>query len=92
MAEDNNEQILFIIERARGEEVRFVTSIYKGRLYFSARVWYDPMDGSGKKLPTKSGINLPADVFPEFERGVLELRKALATTNARESAAIDVGG
>jgi hypothetical protein len=72
-------------KKGNGEVIRASLSTFKGNEMFSLRIWFK--DGeSGEMRPGKNGINLPRSEFPELERAVLELRKALAETNIREPA------
>lgn len=67
--------------KGNGEVIRAQLSTFKGQEYFSVRVWFQ--DETSKELrPGKNGVNLPRSEFAEFERAVVELRKALTVTNA----------
>lgn len=46
------------------QQVRAAISHFKGREYFSLRAWYK--DGEERK-PSKNGINLPVDEWPQFK-------------------------
>jgi hypothetical protein len=61
----------FIIEyeRARGERLRADIRDYKGREYFSFRVWWQ--DPAGEMKPGKNGLNLPMDEQDDFLRCVV---------------------
>lgn len=78
----DQERIILDIPRTKGngEVIRCGLSVFKGQEYFSVRVWFHD-ETSGELRPGKNGLNLPRGEFPEFERCVVELRKALVLTS-----------
>lgn len=55
-------RVVATIAKSRGEEVRIGFSPFRGRTYFSARVWYRDSDGTMR--PTPRGVNVDIDLLP----------------------------
>lgn len=52
------------------QQVRAITSDFKGQKYFSLRAWYFAED---EYRPARNGINLPVDEYHEFRRLIAAL-------------------
>ncbi len=57
------------------EEIRVSISHYRGKQYIDLRVYYKTDDGEFH--PSKKGVTLSPDLFPELEEAVNRLREAL---------------
>jgi hypothetical protein len=69
----------FELERAGA--VRASVSTYRKRLRLDLRLWVEPRDTPGSPLiPTKAGINVPAEYADEL----VEAAQALATAARQE--------
>lgn len=58
-------------ERPNGESCCAQVQPFRGRDYFSFRVWYENST-TGEKKPGKNGINLPMEEADDFLRLVVE--------------------
>ena len=72
------EQIIDKFRKNAVEEVRATLSEYRGHQFFSLRVWTE-VEG-GKWVPTKKGLTLKTDLFPEFSKAVEKIKAALVET------------
>lgn len=70
-------QILYQFARNQDETVYFSLREYKDRTYLDLRVFYRPKD-TEEMRPTKKGITLSLDLFPELKRGVAACEKKLS--------------
>jgi hypothetical protein len=57
------------------EEVRSSVTFFKGKQYVDIRIYYKGDDG--EYHPSKKGLTLSVDLFPELEIGVQKLKEAL---------------
>lgn len=57
------------------EEVRASISVYKGKQYVDLRVYYKGDDGEFR--PSKKGLTLSLDLFPELEQAVGKLSEVI---------------
>jgi hypothetical protein len=58
------------------EEVRVSLTEFKGKELIDLRVYYQPEDGEEKR-PTKKGITISPEKFPELKKAILALEKVL---------------
>lgn len=72
---NNDERILFEWPKNEEEVVRATTSLYKGRRYFSVRLYYRA-EGRDGWHPTKKGLTLGADHMPNLLKAVKALVEA----------------
>ncbi len=57
------------------EEVRSSVTFFKGKQYVDIRIYYKGDDGDFH--PSKKGVTLSVDLFPELEAGMQKLKEAL---------------
>ena len=57
------------------EEVRASISVYKGKQYVDLRIYYKGDDGEFH--PSKKGLTLSLDLFPELEEAVGKLSEVI---------------
>ncbi len=57
------------------EEVRSSVTYYKGKQYVDIRIYYKGDDGEFH--PSKKGVTLSVELFPELEAGMQKLKEAL---------------
>jgi hypothetical protein len=69
-----------IIRKNATEEIRVELSEYCGLDLVSVRVWADPRNGGGERIPTKAGIACRVTVLPEL---IEALRRAESEARAR---------
>ena len=69
------DEIIAQFEKNATEVVRVSLTEYKGRKLIDMRVYYS--DDSGEYRPTKKGVSLSVDVYPDFKRALLDLEKVL---------------
>ena len=58
------------------EEVHVQITEYKGHKLIDLRVFYYP-EGEEEPKPTKKGISISTELFPELKRSILEMEKVL---------------
>lgn len=69
------DEIIAQFEKNATEVVRVSLTEYKGRKLIDVRVHYSSDEGEYR--PTKKGVSLSVDVYPDFKRALLELEKIL---------------
>jgi len=57
------------------EEVRSSVTSFKGKQYVDIRIYYKGDDGDFH--PSKKGLTLSVELFPELETGLQKLKEAL---------------
>lgn len=57
------------------EEVRASLTVYKGKQYVDLRIYYKGDDDEFR--PSKKGLTLALDLFPELEEAVAKLKEAI---------------
>lgn len=57
------------------EEIRASLTVYKGKQYADLRVYYKGDDGEFH--PSKKGLTLSLDLFPDLEEAVRKLREEI---------------
>ncbi|MGD9506855.1 MAG: transcriptional coactivator p15/PC4 family protein [Syntrophobacteraceae bacterium] len=68
-------QIIHSFPKNALEEIRISLSSYKGKQYIDFRVYYKADDGEFR--PSKKGMTIAPDLFPEMEEAMKKLRDAL---------------
>ena len=68
---------IYRFEKNSFEEVRISLTEFKGKELIDIRVYFKP-DGEEEMKPTKKGITISLDKFPELKKGLLALEKELA--------------
>jgi hypothetical protein len=63
------------------EEVRSSVTYYKGKQYVDLRIYYKGDDG--EYHPSKKGLTISVELFPELEIGLKSLRKPWRSSRAR---------
>jgi hypothetical protein len=69
------DELIAQFEKNATEVVRVSLTEYRGRKLVDVRVHYT--DDEGQYRPTKKGVSLSVDVYPDFKRAMLELEKIL---------------
>ena len=69
------DELIAQFEKNATEVVRVSLTEYRGRKLVDMRVYYS--DDEGQYRPTKKGVSLSVDVYPDFKRALLELEKIL---------------
>jgi len=69
-------EVIASIEKNSMEEVRVSLTEFKGKELIDLRVYYQPEDGEEKR-PTKKGITISPEKFPELKKAILALEKVL---------------
>ena len=69
-------EVIASFEKNSFEEVRISLTEFKGKELIDLRVYYRPDDGEEMR-PTKKGITISPEKFPELKKAILELEKAL---------------
>jgi hypothetical protein len=69
------DELIEQFEKNATEVVRVSLTEYRGRKLVDVRVYYS--DSEGQYRPTKKGVALSVDVYPDFKRALLALEKIL---------------
>ena len=69
-------EVIASFEKNSMEEVRISLTTYKGKNLIDLRVYYQPEDGEEKR-PTKKGITISPEKFPELKKAIEAVEKAL---------------
>lgn len=69
------DELIAQFEKNATEVVRVSLTEYRGRKLVDMRVYY--ADDEGQYRPTKKGVSLSVDVYPDLKRALLELEKVL---------------
>jgi len=69
------DELIEQFEKNAAEVVRVSLTEYRGRKLVDVRVYYS--DAEGQYRPTKKGVSLNVDVYPDFRRAMLALEKVL---------------
>jgi len=69
------DELIEQFEKNATEVVRVSLTEYRGRKLVDIRVYYS--DSEGQYRPTKKGVSLSVDVYPDFKRAMLALEKVL---------------
>ncbi len=69
------DELIEQFEKNATEVVRVSLTEYRGRKLVDVRVYYS--DNEGQYRPTKKGVSLSVDVYPDFKRAMLALEKIL---------------
>jgi hypothetical protein len=69
------DELIEQFEKNATEVVRVSLTEYRGRKLVDVRVYYS--DSEGQYRPTKKGVSLSVDVYPDFKRAMVALEKVL---------------
>jgi hypothetical protein len=69
------DEMIAQFEKNATEVVRVSLTEYRGRKLVDIRVYYS--DDAGEYRPTKKGVALNVDVYPEFKRAMMAMEKLL---------------
>ena len=69
------DELIAQFEKNATEVVRVSLTEYRGRKLVDVRVYYT--DDEGQYRPTKKGVSLSLDVYPDFKRALVALDKIL---------------
>jgi hypothetical protein len=69
-------EVIASFEKNSMEEVRVSLTEFKGKDLIDLRVYYQPEEGEQKR-PTKKGITISPEKFPELKKAILALEKVL---------------
>ena len=69
-------EVIASFEKNSMEEVRVSLTEFKGKELIDVRVYYQPEDGEEKR-PTKKGITISPEKFPELKKAILAVEKVL---------------
>ena len=69
-------EVIARFEKNSFEEVRISLTEFKGKELIDIRVYYQP-EGEEEMRPTKKGITISPEKFPELQKGLAALEKAL---------------
>lgn len=69
------DQVIATIEKNADEEIRVSLREYKGHPFIDIRVYWKPPEG--EPGPTKKGVTLNPELFPELKKALAALEAAL---------------
>jgi len=69
-------EVIARFEKNSFEEVRISLTEFKGKGLIDVRVYYQP-DGEEEMRPTKKGITISPEKYPELKKGILALENVL---------------
>ncbi|MBN2467149.1 MAG: transcriptional coactivator p15/PC4 family protein [Deltaproteobacteria bacterium] len=69
-------EVIARFEKNSFEEVRISLTEFRGKDLIDIRVYFQP-EGEEEMRPTKKGITISPEKFPELKEGILALEKAL---------------
>ena len=73
---DSKDILVHAFPKGEDEEIRLGIQKYKGRYYIDFRVWFQ--DGTTPDFkPTRKGVSISADRFPELRKGMEKLFEGL---------------
>ena len=70
-------QVIYQIPRSSDEKIYVSLREYKERKYLDLRIFFRPKEG-GDLRPTKKGVTLSLELFPELKKAVALCEKKLA--------------
>ena len=73
------------------EEVRVSLTEYRGHKLIDLRVYYEPRDG-GERLPSKKGLTISVELFPELKKALGELEATLIEKKLLEKEVLEEEG
>jgi len=68
-------EVVVEMDKGRNERILFSLSEFKGKSYADIRIYYE--DDEGEWKPTKKGVTVALDEFPQFKENILELENYL---------------
>jgi len=68
-------QIVHAFPKNPLEEVRSSITFFKGKQYVDIRIYYKGDDGEFH--PSKKGVTISVDLFPDLETGIQKLKEVL---------------
>lgn len=71
----NDSELIFSFQKNNTEEIRATMRKYKGKHYFDIRLYY--LGDEEEWLPTKKGVSLSTEFFPEFKQAIESIEKAI---------------
>jgi len=72
----DGESLVAQFEKSATEQLRFTLGRYKGREVFGVRVWVGLTDDTLR--PTRKGVTLRVESFPQFRAAIGQLEAAIA--------------
>lgn len=75
---DENDQYgvpVHVFQKSKTEQVRISINEYRGHEYIDIRIFY--LSDDDKFLPTKKGVTVKKDLYPELLAGVVQLGETL---------------
>ena len=70
-------EVIARFEKNSFEEVRISLTEFKGKELIDIRVYYQP-EGEEEMRPTKKGITISPEKFPDLQKGLVTLEKVLS--------------
>ena len=70
-------EVIAKFEKNSFEEVRISLTEFKGKQLIDIRVYYQPEGEEEEMRPTKKGITISPEKFPDLQKGLVTLEKAL---------------
>ena len=84
---DSEDIVVHSFSKGEDEEVRFGIQKYRGRYYIDVRVWFQESETLEFK-PTRKGVSVSVDRFPEIRKGMEKLVEGLERGNLIKHATV----
>jgi len=70
--EAQDEEILYQFDKNEREVVKLRKSVFKDKHYIDLRLYVKGVDGA-EDIPTKKGVNIPAELVSELKKALAKL-------------------
>ena len=84
------DQLIATIAKNPDEEIRVSLREYKGHPFIDIRLYWRPPDG--EPGPTKKGVTLSPEFFPDLKKAVLALEAVLLKAKLIDRGDVDAAG
>lgn len=85
----NTAEVVAEFAKNTQEQVRLSISRYRGRDYADIRVWVE--NDAGERIPTKKGLTLDPEVWPQLMAGLRKLEGELVSRGLIDKEDLEVG-
>ncbi len=83
MSNERENRVIHTFPYRQGEEIQMALTTFQGRHFVDLRLWYQGKGDGQNFKPTRKGIYFGVDKFPEFQKGMLRMTKAVDAMRQR---------
>jgi len=76
---ETDQRIVHVIQKTPTEQIQMAWRLYKDRQYADIRLWYRS-ENEDEMRPTKRGVSLPLELWPDFQKGIAALDQVIAAS------------